>query len=325
MLFMVSYTIKKEEEGLSLEKYVRKVLPNAPSSFIYKLFRKKDVRINNHWEKDKTKIHQGDIVSIYVTDAQFDEFASNKKIEPSDEIKTLFVYEDDNILIINKPRGLLVQKDKAGVKALDDMVLSYLVYKGEYKVGDSYTPGPAHRLDRNTAGLVIFGKNTKVLQYLFTLIKEKTLISKHYITLVKGEIDKDGFIDAPLKKNEKSSLVFVTPIEEGGKPSRTNYHVITKMNGYTLLDVVLESGRTHQIRVHMSYIHHPVVGDNKYGDFELNHMIEKEYGFKNQFLVANRIDFGELSAPLNNLNKKHIEVDMPLECKTLLDKLIDTK
>ena len=318
---MQKFIVNQKESGQTLEKYVKKVLSIAPLSFIYKLFRKKDVRINNHWEKEHTKIHQGDLVTIYVTDSQYEEFSQTKEIEANDKIKDLVVYEDNNILIVNKPRGILVQKDKTNVEALDDMVLSYLAYKGEYSSNSISTPGPAHRLDRNTCGLVIFGKNTATLQYLFKIISERNDISKHYITLVKGCVDKDGFVDVPLKKNESTSLVFPTSVEDGGKPARTNYRVIKSSNEYSLLDVTLETGRTHQIRVHMAYINHPVIGDNKYGDFDLNHLIEKEYGFKNQFLIANRIDFGDLKEPLTNLKKRHIEVDMPLEFKELLDKL----
>ena len=317
---MITLTVNKSEEGMTLEKFTRKVLSDAPISFIYKLFRKKDVRINNHWEKEKAIVYEGDVITIYVTDSQMEEFSHKKQVSASNELEGMIVYEDENILIVNKPRGLLVQKDHTNARALDEMVSSYLTYKGESSSLAS-SSGPAHRLDRNTGGLVIFGKNSPTLAYLFKIINEKNNISKHYVTLVKGEVESDGFVDIPLKKDTKNSMVFVSDLASGGKCARTNYHIIKKYKGFTLLDVILETGRTHQIRVHMAYIKHPVVGDNKYGDFELNHEIEKKYGFVNQFLIANRIDFGELEGNLSSLNKRHIEVDMPNECKDLLSKL----
>lgn len=318
---MKTYSVNKQDEGQTLEKYVKKVLSNAPLGFIYKLFRKKDIRINNHWEDKKAIVHDGDIVSIYITDAQFEEFNQIKVVEPSLELEPMIVYEDENVLIVNKPRGLLVQKDKPNSKALDDMVIAYLLAKKEYLPSETFTPGPAHRIDRNTAGLVIFGKNIATLQYLMELIKDKEEIGKHYIALVKGTVETDGVVDAPLKKNEETSLVKVTSKKDGGKPAKTIYHVIKTIKDYSLLDITLVTGRTHQIRVHMAYINHPVIGDNKYGDFALNKYFEKEFGFKNQFLVASRLDFGSLRYPLSSLSKQKIEIPLPKELDEILSKI----
>ena len=309
---MVEYKVKKEEEGQTLEKYVKKVLKDVPLSFIYKLFRKRDVRINNRPKDRKEKVSEGDVIAIYISDKQLEEFSSTEKeVRPSDELIPYIVYEDDNILIINKPRGLLVQKDKVNVKALDDMVLSYLAYKGEYdKNNKAFTPGPCHRLDRNTQGIVIFGKNIATLQYLMGIMQDKSKIEKHYLALVKGNILEKGKVDVPLKKESNKSLVKVSSIRDGGKAAITLYEPIKNYKDCSLLSLTLLTGRTHQIRVHMAYIGHPVIGDNKYGDFALNKEFENKYHFTNQFLVANYVKFENLEYPLEYLNGKKFEVEM---------------
>ena len=310
---MKSYVVKKEESGQTLEKYVRKVIPGVPLSYIEKLFRKKDIKINGHWQDKKAIVNVDDNISIYITDNDYDRFMNgNKEVKSDNYIEPYIVYEDENILIVNKPRGMLVQKDKASGKALDDLVLSYLKYKGEYQEDNkAFTPGPAHRLDRNTAGLVIFGKNILTLQYLMSIMQDKSRIEKRYLALVKGVVDKPGKITVPLKKIENKSLVKVDTIANGAKEAITLYEPLKIYKDYTLLSVQLLTGRTHQIRVHMAYINHPVIGDNKYGDFLLNKKFEKEYGLVNQFLVANYLKFHNLDYPLDYLNEIEFKIDIP--------------
>ena len=196
------------------------------------------------------------------------------------------------------------------------------MYKGEYDPsGSAYKPGPAHRLDRNTSGLVIFGKNLETLQYLSKALKDHELITKHYYTLVVGEIKEDGIIDSPLKKDENNNKVYVSPLNEGGKPAKTLYHVLETFDGFTLLDVVLLSGRTHQIRVHMASINHPVIGDSKYGNFAINHEFEKKYHFSNQFLEAYELDFHKVDGPLKKLRDENIVVELDKEYLNILNNI----
>lgn len=315
---MISLIVKKEESGQTLEKYVKKVLNHAPMSFIYKLFRKKDVKVNGHWQDKKYIVSDGEEIKIFVADEQLEEFKSQKDIKASLDISNWVIYEDENILLINKPRGVLVQKDNSNSDALDEMVLAYLENKGEYDSASisAYKPAPAHRLDRNTAGIVVFGKNIATLRSLADSLNDKKQISKRYLTLVKGEINEDGEISVPLEKNAKSGRVYAS---ENGKDALTRYKVVKKYNGYTLLEVELLTGRTHQIRVHMAYINHPVIGDAKYGDYALNKEIEDRFGFKNQFLVAYQLYFHSLDNNLKYLSGMKFEIPLPEEFKNLLE------
>ena len=319
---MKQFIVKAEESGQTLEKFVKKYLDTVSLSTIYKLFRKKDVRINNHWEDRKTKVKEGDVVSIYIPDEKLNENNKEKEVVPNNDLEKHIIYEDENILLINKPRGMLVQKDSKHVKALDDMVLSYLAYKGEYDPNNkAFTPGPCHRLDRNTQGIVVFGKNIATLQYLMSVMQDKELIEKHYLALVKGNIDKPGKVEAPLKKLADKSYVMVASKKDGGKEAITLYEPIKNFKDFTLLSIRLLTGRTHQIRVHMAYINHPVVGDNKYGDFALNKEIEEKYHFENQFLVANYIKFHRLDYPLTYLSGMKFEVEMQNDMVKILENI----
>ena len=158
---MREFIINESENGLTLEKYVFKVLPAAPLSFIYKLFRKKDIKVNGHHEDKKYRLTTNEKVAIYINDAQFNEFQKEKDLTPNLKIKDWIIYEDENVLFVNKPRGLLVQKSAPNDESLDQLVIEYLMATNQYdpKKELAFVPGPAHRLDRNTSGIVAFGKN----------------------------------------------------------------------------------------------------------------------------------------------------------------------
>lgn len=310
---MKRFAISSNESHQTLEKFVRKVLKEAPTSFIYKLFRKKDVKVNGHWEDKKYLLSEGEEVSIYITDEQFDEFKKEHEIKNNVKISSWIIYEDDNLLIINKPRGVLVQKKEKEDIALDDMVIAYLNNQGSL----GFTPAPIHRLDRNTAGIVLFGKNITTIQYFSSVINDKEKIVKKYFALVKGEIDQEGDIIAPLSK--RKDTVFID--YQNGKPAHTKYSLIERLTNYSLIEVQLLTGRTHQIRVHLSSISHPILGDSKYGDFDLNKMLENNFHFKNQFLIARTVSFHNLDEPFSYLNEKEFIAKMPDEFLNLLHDL----
>ena len=318
---MQEFVIQSSESGLTLEKYVFKVLPAAPLSFIYKLFRKKDIKVNGHHEDKKFRLNANDVVAIYINDEQIKEFQKEKELNPNQKIKDWIIYEDEHVLFINKPRGLLVQKSAPQDESLDQLVIEYLMATNQYnpEKEKGFVPGPAHRLDRNTSGIVAFGKSHDALTMLFDLFKDHNLINKHYLALVVGDLEKDkDIITAPLKKDEKNNKVIVA---KDGKSAQTVYKVLKRFNGYTLLDVTLLTGRTHQIRVHMSYINHPIIGDAKYGNFAVNKKFKDKYHFNSQFLHAYKLGFGELKYPLNNLSKKEFIAEPREEIANILTML----
>lgn len=315
---MKEVTVTKQSHGQRIDKFVRKYLSDAPLNFIYKLFRVKDVKVNDKRVKSDYVLSEGDIVKIYVTDQQLEDFTKKDSLTKLN-VKLDIVYEDNNILIINKPSGLLVHGDENEKRiTLNNFVLNYLMSKGEYSDSDVFTPSPCHRLDRNTSGIIIYAKNFESLDLLERLFKDKTEVEKTYLALVCGSLTKDGEINVPLYKDEKKKMVYVRSLEHGGKSALTYYHVEKNYHDYTLLSVKIVTGRTHQIRVHFAYIHHPLIGDQKYGDFAMNKVFDKRFNYQSQFLHAKTIKFLNIPAPLDYLSGKIFNASLPeKECAIL--------
>ena len=319
---MVEIVITDQNNGQRVDKFVKKYLNNAPLSFIYKLFRKKDVKVNNHWVKNDYLLKENDVLKIYVTDEQIAEF---NKVPSLENLKYNFevIYEDKNILVINKPLDLLVHEDKEEkINTLSHQVLAYLYQKGEYKPGDVFKPSPAHRLDRNTSGVIVFGKNIEVLQGLEELFKTKENIEKKYLALVVGKLDNSGTINKSLIKNSEKNEVYVSN-EPYAKSAITKYKLIKNYKDTSLAEIEILTGRTHQIRVHMSYINHPVVGDQKYGNFAFNKEFEKKFKLNSQFLHAESLIFKDIKGKLSYLSGKTFKAKLPSNFQIILDYLED--
>jgi len=319
---MIEIKIDRVSDGQKAEKFVKKYLAEAPLGFIYKAFRKKDIKINGHWIHKDATIHTDDVLRIYVTDQQLEDFKKPREVTKKD-FPYEIVYEDSDVLIVNKPKGLLVYGDDKGVRAtLGNAVLDYLYFKGEYNPESaSFTPSPAHRLDRNTSGLVVYGKTDAALKALTSLFKERSEIEKRYIALVVGDVEKDGEVNKPLKKDMESGLVTVCPLAEGGKSALTRYRVLHHYGPYTLLELELVTGRTHQIRVHMASIGYPVAGDGKYGDFMDCRKMKTLTGLDSQFLHAAKISFKNTDGVLANLAGRSFEAPLPPNLVSVLAKL----
>ena len=198
-------------------------------------------------------------------------------------------------------------------------MLYYLYSKGEYNPSvSSFTPAPAHRLDRNTSGIVIFGKTISSLKLLNECFKERVGLEKYYLALVKGKLESSVTIEKKLLKDSKSGYVRV---DDKGLDAISIVKPIKFNDEYSLVEVLLKTGRTHQIRVHMASINHPVIGDKRYGDFELNDKFYKLYGYENQFLHAYKIKFTNMKDELSYLNGLIITSELEEKKDSIIKKI----
>ncbi len=301
---MKQFTIRPNEAGQRFDKYLKKLLSNASGSFVYKMLRKKNITLNEHKADGTEKLASGDLVKLFLSDETFEKFSGAeqtnseyfklKSIEPNN-LKV--VYEDADVIIINKPSGMLSQKSVPEDISANEYILSYLIHKGELSEEQlkTFKPSICNRLDRNTSGLLIAGKSLKGLQMMAEALKKRT-VAKYYRCIVKGELREKTYLKGYLSKDEQKNKVTVVhkirPEEkENYLPIETEYRPVTVSNGYTELEVHLITGRSHQIRAHLSTIGHPIVGDTKYGDSRVNELFRKEVKVRSQLLHAYKIVF----------------------------------
>ena len=311
--------VNKKDAGQRIDKYIRKYLNNAPLSFIYKLFRKKDIKVNGKRVDINYILNENDTINIYINDDTLNDFNTKKTISKSNNQLDI-IYEDEHLLIINKDAGVLVHEgeDNLKVNTLNNDILYYLKQKGEYAENDMFTPSCVHRLDRNTSGIIIAAKTLSASKQLLELFKTKNALTKEYITLVNGNCKNEMTIDKPLLKNEKEKFV---KVDKNGLEAITKYQKIINTDAYSLLKVNILTGRTHQIRVHMASIHHPVVNDDKYGNFALNKIFTSKYNYKFQILHSYKISFKELSGTLAYLSNKEFKAPLKKEEERILNSI----
>jgi 23S rRNA pseudouridine955/2504/2580 synthase len=241
------------------------------------------------------------------------------------KIRFKVCYEDDNILAVSKPFGLLTHGDDVEKKeTLVNQVVGYLLDRGAYDPAAErlFTPSPVNRLDRNTTGLVLFGKNPKAVRDFSRMIASDDAVRKYYLTLVLGEIDEELTLDGGILKDKGSNRVVVS---EDGKPSKTVVRPVEVFrrggSAYTLAEVWLITGRPHQIRAHLAAAGHPVIGDPKYGNERVNARFAARYGLESQFLHAHRIVVAEGRESLEYLTGKMIDSPLPRSLADVVDSL----
>lgn len=322
---MVKITVEKNEDNQRLDRFLRKYMKSAPLSLIYKLIRK-DVKVNGKRAREDYVLAGGDEIVIYMSPEELDGYRVRKEAVRSRR-QFKIAYEDENILAAEKPFGLLTHGDRTEKKNhLANQVLSYLMEKGEYdpRTERTFTPAPANRLDRNTTGLVLFGKNGEALRELNRMIREKGYVSKYYITIAKGNVRGSLILRDRMEKDSAANIVRVKDEgEEGGKLMETIARPLANVPGYTLLEVELITGRTHQIRAHLARAGHPIIGDAKYGNPQLNRMIEKKYGLSTQFLHAYRLYFEKGSGILGYLAGTEIRSELPENLKKIKEDIFN--
>lgn len=301
-------TVGSNEAGQRIDKFLRKWLKDVPLSAIYKNIRKGDVKVNGKKVKEKYSILEGDEVELREITTQD---KKEKFIRIDNNLQIL--YEDEDILLVEKWPGVLVHSDKKnGEPTLTDYMLSYLFDKGDYRPENeiSFVPASCNRLDRNTSGIVVFGKSYEGLKEMNEMMRERK-IKKYYQALVKGKI-KDGFYEAYISKTQDSNISKIYSTEQQGfKKIEMNVKTIQTCGSFSLLELELLTGRSHQLRAHLGYLGNPIIGDTKYGDNKLNSFFMNKYGLGYQFLYAYKLIFKDCSEKFSYLENKTIAVALP--------------
>lgn len=320
---MREIVIESRDQNQRLDKFLAKYLNKAPKSFLYKMLRKKNITLNGKKAAGDERLCAGDLVKLFLSEEtieSFSEVAVRSVKGPALEL----LYEDDQILLVNKPCGMLSQKAKPEDVSLVELVQSYLLEKGEAtdETLRTFRPTVCNRLDRNTSGIVAAAKTLAAAQFLSAVFKDRS-IHKYYHCLVKGALEKSSHVKGYLTKDTKTNRVRITqqPVSDASLPIETSYRPLKTKGDCTLLEVCLLTGRTHQIRAHLASLGHPIVGDPKYGNPTVNKSYEKQYGLKNQLLHAQRLVMPETEGTFSYLNGKTFTAEKPaLFEKILLDK-----
>lgn len=318
---MKQILIKENEAGQRLDKLLSKFLSEAPKSFVYKMLRKKNIKLNDKKASGSELLELNDLVTIYLADETIDKFT--KKAVPVATLQTDhldIVYQDPNVIIMNKPSGELSQKASPDDISMNDYLLSYVLEQGILSEADfsMFRPSICNRLDRNTSGLLIAGISLKGLQEMADLLKNRTL-EKYYLCIVKGALSKESLIEGYLTKDEKRNKVSLS--KEPGKDRveiKTRYTPLALSDDFTLLKVELITGKSHQIRAHLASIGHPIIGDHKYGNPSINEQIKQNYRLSYQLLHAYQLTFPDLSGALAPLSKQTITADPPKDFVTIM-------
>ena len=349
---MISVVIDDKNEGGRLDKLLKKHLRGAPSGFIYKMLRKKNITLNGKKASGNELLKSGDHISLFFSEETYRKFTvpvekpdTNDLQEAADRLTSSdhrtaagrnaledlscksaalpfsIVYEDENILLIDKPAGILSQRDQSGIDSANELCLKYLQGKGEEDFGKSYgfTPSVCNRLDRNTSGLLIFAKNYNAAMELSAALKERT-IRKYYSALVKGKLKEEGRKRAYLLKDERTNTVRIFSKEvKGAVLIETAYRTEQSYGWCSLLSIELLTGKTHQIRAQLAASGTPILGDPKYGDPRLNRELKKKYGIDRQLLHAKRLIMPEFQGVLKGISGRIFESALPADFEVIMN------
>lgn len=321
---MHQMTIKSEDAGQRLDKYLKKYLKKAQSSFLYRMLRKKNITLNAKKADGSEKLKEGDVVTLFFSEETLEKFRGDIRSQElllAKEAKAAYqklgsleiLFENEHILLVNKPAGVLSQKASSQDISLNEWLIGYLLSEKKRSIDSlgSFHPSICNRLDRNTSGIVICGKSLYGSQQMSKVLKERSL-HKYYLLYVEGQMRGERQIEGYLSKDEKTNKVSISdqPLKDSARIV-TAYKPLKVHRDVTLVEVELITGKTHQIRAHLASIGFPLVGDPKYGNRLLNEKRKKQYGISHQLLHAYRVVFPEFSEKLTDVSGLEIKAPLP--------------
>ncbi len=315
---MKEYKISKNEAGQRLDKYLLKLLCNAEKNLIFKQLRNKNILLNHKKAKGNEFVNENDCIQIFMAETTLEKFTKIQPIHIVDDEYTLdIIYEDKNIILADKPVGVLSQKAELTDISMNEYLIKYLAEKGDYNPGKStFKPSFCNRLDRNTSGLMIAGKSMSGLQTMSKILKDRSL-QKYYLAIVIGEFTGSSSIKGYLYKDKRTNKVTISQEKKDDHVEiHTEYQTLQSENGLTLLKVHLITGKTHQIRAHLASVGNPILGDPKYGNKEIN----QKYLVKRQLLHSYEIIFPEMEEEFQILSNQTFQTNYPKDFKEYFNK-----